>query len=240
MKNLLFIILSLALLEVSAQTDSTIEVLKAKSMINILKKSFDDNNDIKDVVTKKLDSLISVSTSKEAILIYNNAKIDIGKGLVKLKKSKDVSTLTKSELKGFTIENDKFNNIIFIKPYQNLFGNRFGSYIVIKDGLLSMRFYAEYRSSDWIFFNRIIVLTGDKKYEYQDTETRRDVTGGVEEVSDVTVDDYLMSMLIDISKYKKAEVRFQGKDYYADREMSKREVQNITNILQIYNKLIVN
>lgn len=222
---------------VYAQTE-VLTIEKTKSFIDILKSVAENSPEGKDYAILKLDSLIGSESNKENVMLMKEAKDQINSIKSPFHKSRSVDILNKEDLKGFQIKRDKFTNSTFITPVYGLWGGQFRTYIVNIDGQVLLRFVVEYRSSDWIFFNKIIMLTGDEKIEYYDYNPIRSVYDNVEEQSDVVVSDKLFKFLEKIVMNQEADVRLQGDERVYDTKISKKQIKSIENALRIYKKLI--
>jgi len=73
-----------------------------------------------------------------------------------------------------------------------------------------LRFVVEYRASDWLFFDKVTMLTGDEQIEYYDYDTKRSVYDNIEEKSDILVNDALLKFLEKVVMNQEVEVRLQG------------------------------
>ena len=77
-------------------------------------------------------------------------------------KCKDFSELSMDDIEWIKITDDKFENRSFVE-FKNAYYNR--PYLSIKDGLMNMRFIWKYQGQEWIFFDKIILLSNGKKIE---------------------------------------------------------------------------
>jgi hypothetical protein len=124
------------------------------------------------------------------------------------------------KLKGVEVENDYHNNISWIKskpiplvskdftvsPYSVTYIQiYFGMYV--KDGkqfMTPIRLVNRYRDSDWIFFDEVSYLLGNRKdvragkgvvFKITDIDTNRDVNKGISEKSDVVADENAINFI---------------------------------------------
>ncbi len=210
---------------------------EAKSIINVLNNVAENSPEGRKYAILKLDSLIEES-QKENALLFLDAKNKINELKPIFRKSKSLSVLNKEDLKGFTVTRDKFTNNTFILPVYGLWGGQFRAYIINTEGLVALRFVVEYRSSNWLFFNKVIMMTGDQKIEYNDLNTSRNIYDGIEEKSDVVVNENLLKFLEAAVKNQEVQVRLEGDERLRDTEMSKKQIKSIANAIKIYKKLL--
>lgn len=103
---------------------------------------------------------------------------------------------------------------------------------------LRLRFF--YTGDDWIFFENVIVLVDDVKYEFKlkRYNAKTDVeSGDVYERYDILVESAEMAMLQAIAKGRGVKVRFVGK-YVYDFNLKESEKQKIKNMIEFYNMQI--
>ena len=128
-------------------------------------------------------------------------------------KCKDFSELSMDDIEWIKITDDKFENRSFVE-FKNAYYNR--PYLSIKDGLMNMRFIWKYQGEEWIFFDKIILLSNGKKIEINNLEPERDVSiGYVTETVDISgtkeIYNFLNNAFLTNSDI---DIRFQGKKVY--------------------------
>lgn len=149
--------------------------------------------------------------------------------------SKSLSDLSKEDLKGFKIDEDKFKDVVFISPKQM---PKIYAYISIKKGTLNLRLYNRYSNNSWIFWKKAIFLYDGKKFEYSDDNTDTNVyTGGVSETSDVRCTPEMIEALNEISKSNKVDVRLDGVKGVYDFTLTQNIKDNLSKIIDLYYKL---
>jgi len=109
------------------------------------------------------------------------------------------------------------------------------------NGYPYMRLKCGFNLNDWIFFNKILILADDKRFEidfneYKDKDSDVTNDGHVREWIDVFAGDNLKSQLSIIAEAKNVTVRFTGK-YYKDFILSPTQKSQIKNIIGYYNYL---
>ncbi|MFC4688661.1 hypothetical protein ACFO4P_17095 [Epilithonimonas pallida] len=172
-----------------------------------------------------------------------NTFINVSEQLINTKKlgvrSKDLSELSKSELKGFKIDEDKFKHTIFIT-------NRWGfsipviqPYIAINDGNAFLRVKTQYNGFSWIFMDRVQLIIDGKDYFYEIPNTERNVLSGgkVKESSDYIADEKQIEILKAIVNSKdKISVRLSGQKYY-DTIIDSGTKTKFKELLELFDKL---
>lgn len=97
------------------------------------------------------------------------------------------------------------------------------------------RIVFKYIGSDYIFFDRVIILVDDIKFDYgmDYFKIERDLYySGVTEYVDVKFDNESLAEAIE--KCKEIKIRFTGK-YTKDLKLSQSEIEKLKNILKVYN-----
>lgn len=134
--------------------------------------------------------------------------------------------------KGLTGEDVDYNGII---PYIGTKVNQTGN---TEYKNTWMRFYAIYSGKDWVFVEKIYLKTDKTTHVvnvgHQDRNTKV-YRGGVAEWVDFSVDKKLYDILEDVSNSENVTMRFEGKNEYRDKVITKAEKENIRNILDIFN-----
>lgn len=154
--------------------------------------------------------------------------------------TKDLSVLTKDDLKGLVVNHDKFSQKTIIKPNSNF---TISPYLVITaDQSMYLRLKIYYSGSGWIFMDHATFLINDIPYHYYfksqpERETRHSRIAPVEEVLDDLVDTDLLEILHLIAESKKPfEVKLSG-DKYTIEKINQRNINRVKNIIDVYEKL---
>jgi hypothetical protein len=150
-------------------------------------------------------------------------------------KCKDFSELSMDDIEWIKITDDKFENRSFVE-FKNAYYNR--PYLSIKDGLMNMRFIWKYQGEEWIFFDKIILLSNGKKIEINNLEPERDVSiGYVTETVDISgtkeIYNFLNNAFLTNSDI---DIRFQGKKVY-DSKFKNSDIKIFKSIFNVYEKL---
>jgi hypothetical protein len=95
-----------------------------------------------------------------------------------------------------------------------------------------------YRSDSWLFVHSFTVQVDGQKYKFNNKTFKQDSgSGAVWEWLDQRAGEKHLSMLSAVSKADDVVIRFYGKNYFYDHEVSRDEKQGITNILSAYELL---
>ena len=240
MKKILIFATLLLAVTFNAQTIEE-ESKQLDELISIAKNKIDVNEKAKAVVdimvfgAKAKNKEISKKADDAVAEINNYAAID---KIVKdnnIILSKSISELSKDDLKGFRVSDDKFKEITYIEP--KVMSSKY-PYIAIKKGTLSLRYVMEYYGSGWIFWDKVIFLYNGKRFEYSDSNTDRSVSSGanVIERSDIKCSPEMIEALREIGNSEKVEVRLSGKSVY-DFELQKNSKEAIKKTIELYDKL---
>lgn len=237
MKKLMFLVLAFCATNLFSQEKDSDKIMK---MLDIVKNNMENK--------KVLDSLkIEIEKYKDSTdpvvkIMYPQTKSMID-DLATMSKnnvqSKNLSELSKEDLKGFRIEEDKFKNRTFIYYKKWGFDTIFEPYIGIKNNSMYLRLKTEYKGNGWLFFDKVQFVINGKNYEYDAGETDTNVLSGssVEELSDVSVDENILKILYLISDVNNdVSFRFKGK-YYRDYTLNKSAKEKIKIFLNLYEKL---
>ncbi|PKK35114.1 hypothetical protein BWI96_18855 [Siphonobacter sp. SORGH_AS_0500] len=116
--------------------------------------------------------------------------------------------------------------------------NQVSAYMGKEGENIWLRFVVAYSGDDWLFVKGCKILTDKNDYDIiPENDFERDNAGGdVWEWIDETMTPTYFSMLEDISTSKKAKIRYNGNQYYHDRNITQREKQAIATILKAYKK----
>lgn len=103
---------------------------------------------------------------------------------------------------------------------------------------MNMRFIWKYQGEEWIFFDKIILLSNGKKIEINNLEPERDVSiGYVTETVDISgtkeIYNFLNNAFLTNSDI---DIRFQGKKVY-DSKFKNSDIKIFKSIFNVYEKL---
>lgn len=149
--------------------------------------------------------------------------------------SKDTSILEKKDLKWININDDKFEDRKFVE-FKNAYYNR--PYLSIKDGLMNMRFIWKYEGKDWVFFNKIVLMSNGNKIEINNLSPETEVhIGYVTERVDISGTAEIYNFIkTAIDSNSPIDIRYEGKRVY-DAKFKKSDFTIFNSIFNIYDKL---
>jgi hypothetical protein len=111
-------------------------------------------------------------------------------------------------------------------------------YVGYKSGKAWLRFKLYYEANSWLFVNKVLIKADDYKQGFSGLNFARDHTEGtIWEWYDRNALDSDIKLIKKVISSDKAVVRFYGRQYYDDREVSFKQKQQLTNILSIYEML---
>ncbi|MGV0947616.1 hypothetical protein ACTS93_10765 [Empedobacter falsenii] len=240
MKKILLFTALLFAVVVSAQEVSE-DSKKLESLINLSK----ENPTKKDSIAVQL-MILKATTKDDAVAnkakaaideINNNPLVDKILKEKNIVLAKPISDLTKEDLKGFSVSEDKFRKLTFIEPKISFTNKK--PYITIKDGLLGLRWKSEYYGDGWIFYNKGIFLYEGNTFEYDAGDVIRNVgsSGKVTEVSDIKLTPEMIEKFKEIFKSEKIEFRLSGERGVRDVEITDRIKEIVLKTIQLYDKL---
>ncbi len=97
----------------------------------------------------------------------------------------------------------------------------------------------QYKADDWLFVKRYVVLAGDERYESSPVDFKRDNSGGkIWEWITLNVNDKQRHLIDAVAAESDAIVRFYGRDYYADKEMSEIQRDALSKMLRLHDLLV--
>ena len=152
---------------------------------------------------------------------------------------KDLSVLSKEDLKKFRVENDKFSGQTTIRPDFTYSDPTIRIKLVISDNMMFLYLISSYQGSDWIFMKNATLLIDGQKYEYTLSNESQNVrTGYVTEYSTDYVKKDMMKIVEAIADSKEIiEVRFSGSKGVKDFKLPEKTRDRFAGMLNIYNKL---
>ena len=232
MKKIFFLATILMAVTFNAQESDT---QKLGKLLDVLKEKQD--NKTVDSVAIELDKLKNTEDKAVQIMLPEAKALisDLRAENSNKVESKPISVLSKDDLKGFRLSDDKFKEVTYIEP--KVMSSKY-PYIAIKKGNLNLRYVMEYYGSGWIFWDKVIFLYDGKRFEYSDSNTDRSVSSGayVTERSDIKCSPEMIEALREIGNSEKVEVRLSGKSVY-DFELQKNSKEAIKKTIELYDKL---
>ena len=154
--------------------------------------------------------------------------------LRRVKSKKNIDRITKL-LQAKSIKIDKFTGDISIKhfPY-NERGVILTSKIAIRKGKPLLFYTFTYRGDDWLFVNKYSLRYGDKVFNSKKIKFKRDNSSKVWEWYTKLANKTDLRLLRDLTNQPDTAIRFSGKKYYKDIDISAKAKSNLKDILDIY------
>lgn len=136
------------------------------------------------------------------------------------------------------IEKDEIENRYFVQPSGNILRSEAKLYIGIKESKVWMRFKVKYYGDDWLFVSGYKVAADEYRWQSPQLKFERDhSSGSVWEWSDVAAGAKEVEVAKALSSAQNATIRFQGKQYYADRKLEEDQKKALKTILGIYKEI---
>lgn len=143
--------------------------------------------------------------------------------------------MKKNEFTKFTWYQDKSSPIYVNKNgFVLYFGVRDDGYVT--DLKLQIQYYAE----DWLFiqsYDFIVDTTNFSLYTFDRVDRDNGDGGMIWEWYDTSVGEDVMKIIKAISKSKKVKIRFNGRQYYKDKTLTRSEITAVNNVLNIYENI---
>ncbi|MEJ8598541.1 hypothetical protein JSO62_07535 [Riemerella anatipestifer] len=230
MRKILLLTMMMVFMVFKAQDD---DIKKLSELVGIAK----DNPAKKDSAIAEI-RILKATTKSKIVEQYAQKAVDAFMELTDLEKtivnSRDLSELSKDDLKNFKTNEDKFRSITFIHHKRE---GDFYPYLSIKNGVLNARLVAFYSKKDWIFFDKVILLSGGKTYTINFPDTKREVGSGyVYESGDIRISPELLNELKEIISNNDIEIRYSGERVF-DRKLKNQEVITLREVIELYEKL---
>jgi len=145
--------------------------------------------------------------------------------------------------KGLSLERDKIEKVSFYSAKSRTYlASRVEPYISLSDNMLPLlRMKATYFGDDWVFYDSIKIMVDDqviyeRGFRHSDV-ARNNSSGSVWETADYPANEDELRALAAIAKSKSATIRFSGDKRRRDHEITKKERQQIKQVLEAYAQL---
>jgi len=133
----------------------------------------------------------------------------------------------------YPVNAPKYTNVNWIYPYLGR-----------TDDQVWMRFKIQYKADSWLFINKVSALVENANDEkevielYSGTGFERDNSGGeIWEYIDLEVNDLLYLKLLKLNSAKSVKIRYDGSQYYNDRNLTANEKRALSDIIEIYKEV---
>lgn len=155
------------------------------------------------------------------------------------------STKIKELLPSFNEKKDEFdpNGKVWIEPKSRpKYTNMNGIYLYFcktKEKPHNLRFRIQYLADDWLFFHKVQFSIDGKAYEYIPSSTEHDhgVVGNgamIWEWFDEQLSFSDKQLIEALANAKSAKMKFIGRQYHSIRNISKKQIKDIKNTLELY------
>lgn len=141
----------------------------------------------------------------------------------------------------FSFRKDEFENRVWVEPkdapkYVDV--NGIYCYFMLDDGKPSnLRFKIQYRADDWLFIQSYKFLIDGVTYDFVPTKVERDNDTSIWEWSDSPTSSLPEGLLNSLSNAKSAKVRFVGRQYHKDKDITTKQIASIKRTLEFYYSL---
>lgn len=240
MKNL-FLLIAIILIAIPGYTQE-----RSPAFYKLLLQQFKTlpvkNSKGRDLILKEVEKEMPNINDSLILADYQSLINDLKKREFKETKSKGLGSLSRMDLKGFKVKEDKFQKVTFITPLGSMTTGKdpLEIYLVIDDNdIVDKRLKIRYSGKDWVFMDKILFLINDDVFTYNLNEkTDRDVSGGyVYEYSDELITEDLQEIINKvIDSDGEISIRFQGDNYY-DQRISKSNILRLKKSVTLFQKL---
>lgn len=216
-----------------------------KTLLKEIKKLPVINSTGRNYMIKELEKELPDINDSLIIVQYNDYINELRNRKFIETKAKSILSLSRMDLKGFKVKEDKFKKATFINPLGSMTTGKdpLEIYIVIdENNYLNKRLRIRYSGKDWVFMDRILLLINDEVYTYFLSEKPdRDVSGGyVYETSDELLSGKLEEIIDKvINSDGSISIRFQG-DNYTDEKLSSSNINRLKKSELLHEKLAKN
>ncbi|HFD31888.1 MAG TPA: hypothetical protein ENJ28_04130 [Gammaproteobacteria bacterium] len=156
--------------------------------------------------------------------------------LKRFKSKKKIDKLAALLQKKF-VKTDKFTGDVKIAQFGTRKHTLSSEIIVSNDKLIFLpKLY--YRSPDWLFIHGYTFRYGEKIYKSGKIKFYRDhAAGTIWEWTKIIANKKDIKLFSEIASSDEVAIRFHGKQYYSDKNISEEEISNIKEMLELYKYL---
>lgn len=182
------------------------------------------DNDNNSVTTSAVDSILNIR-KHEKITLINNFDSLAKANLLKIDKDEFKPDVAFYQ----PINAPKFRNVNWMYPYLGK-----------SDNQIYLRYVIQYEADDWLFIESVKVKVtfkdgNERIIDLYSGNFERDNKGGrIWEWIDINVSDEMYIKLLDIYNAKSAKIRFEGQQYYKERNMTVKELKALINVINVY------
>lgn len=225
---------------VYGQTDLDMTIVKEVTILVNQANSAKSAEEVDEII-EKISAIVEKSNDPEVVKMGAEVlKVlgDLSDDKKMQVKTKEISSIDKSLLKGLLVKKDRFKDRTFIKPK---YRGEISLYISKNDKTetMQLRYRTFYKGSNWLFHDRVIVLCDEDKYTFSVGESERDVTTSatVMEWTDNKASASEIEIFRKIAKANNVELRFSGSQGVDDKKLKKYWKKSLLKILDVYDAL---
>ena len=207
-------------------------LLKDSASFSILDFSLTDNTgaDVLSIPFANRDSILKSMYNEIVMpskLKYESMLADMEQNRIKAEKLKPY----------FNFRFDDFDKCTWVTPKDapGLSDNGFYCYFSLVNGrACNLRLKIQYSASDWLFVQSFKLLIDDDSFGYDPGNIERDHSTFVWEWSDAPVTSYSNMLLNSLVLSKKAKIRFIGKQYHKDKDITPKQLTSIKRTMDLF------
>lgn len=138
-------------------------------------------------------------------------------------------------LLNMNIKKDEVDYRFFITPKGKALRSEAELYIGFNDKDEWLRFKIKYYGDDWLFVSSYKIAGDDYRWQSPKVSFARDhSSGSVWEWSDVPASEKYIEVAKALANSAKSTIRFQGNQYYSDKQLQDDQKEGIKNILKLF------
>lgn len=138
-------------------------------------------------------------------------------------------------LLSMNIEKDEVDYRFFITPKGDILRSEAKLYIGFNDKDEWLRFKIKYYGDDWLFVSSYKIAADDYRWQSPKVSFERDHSSGdVWEWSDVAASEKYIEVAKALANAEKSTIRFQGNQYYSDKQLQEDQKKGILDILKLF------
>ena len=138
----------------------------------------------------------------------------------------------------FSFRKDEFGGQVWVEPKdapKHVNVNGVFCYFMLVDGKPSnLRFRIQYRADDWLFIQSYKFLIDGNTYDYVPNKVERDNDTYIWEWSDSPVTILSESLLKSLSNANTVKIRFVGRQYHKDKDITDKQIASIKRTLEYF------
>ncbi len=221
-------------------------------LMSLLTELGNSDSNVQKYETEKLESLLEQEDPIAAKILLDSLKTTPGfpdsllkkfeTDLVVLQDKINQKEIAKKRLSELRPIEDKFQGCTFyFDKGSPKFDNQNGIFLyfaINKDGKAeNLRLKIQYFANDWLFVQKVVFLIDGETFEYAPGTWKRDNNTDIWEYNDSRVDAYSAQIITKLVNSKDAQMRFEGQQYYKDKQITKSQILAMRRVLEIYQSI---